>query len=309
MVHWWPMVNWSYGEAWSDAKLRTLAICHDDLRPRAFWNDSSDSQQLNSVSLAFPHCGWTILSMKPIRFEPTVAQLLLQPLHSILDGQKNWMKKIRDESGGDSERRSLAKNSDLAPRRWPMALAMWQHRICKSSPVCGNALVGSPIWRPSNVISRSCTDLQIWYCNLCILCQTEFIGIWMGNHRHPYSNMLVFSRSLSPSYRSPHQVGLVRWRSCGCCKQVCRWDPGGWMLDVWRCLERFAAEQRCVLCVFWLLQIEVTLVTFGAAMAACGKRWQMALCLREDMSQAWLEVEYMTINETNILRDKAFSDH
>ena len=53
--------------------------------------------------------------------------------------------------------------------------------------------------------------------NLCILCQTEFIGVWMGNHRHLYSNMLVFSRSLSP-YRSPHQVGLVRWRSCGCCK-------------------------------------------------------------------------------------------
>lgn len=41
------------GEAWSYAKLRTVAICHDDLRPRAFWNASSDSQKLNSVSLAF----------------------------------------------------------------------------------------------------------------------------------------------------------------------------------------------------------------------------------------------------------------
>ena len=98
-------------------------------------------------------CPWhssmvTILPMKPIRFEPTVAQLLLQPLHSILI---SWMekkekprKKTTDKSSGDSERLSLAKNGDLAPRRWLMALAMWQHPICKSSPVCGNALVGSP---------------------------------------------------------------------------------------------------------------------------------------------------------------------
>lgn len=85
--------------------------------------------------LGIPQWCWTILSMKPTRFEPTAAQLLLQPLHSILDGKK------RDV--GDSERLSLAKNS-LAPRRWLMALALWQHPICKSSPVCGNALVGSP---------------------------------------------------------------------------------------------------------------------------------------------------------------------
>ena len=93
----------------------------------------------NSTQCLWDSSMVTILPMKPIRFEPTVAQLLLQPLHSILDG-----KKTTDKSGGDSERLSLAKNGDLAPRRWLMALAMWQHPICKSSPVCGNALVGSP---------------------------------------------------------------------------------------------------------------------------------------------------------------------
>eukprot|EP00434_Breviolum_minutum_P015400 symbB.v1.2.013570.t1/scaffold963.1/size148485/10 len=86
-------------------------------------------------------------------------------------------------------------------QRWLMALAMWQHPICKSSPVCGNALVSASSWTGALEILQ----------------------------------ML--------------QTGL-----------------------------------------------QVTLVTFGAAIAACGKRWQMALCLREDMSQARLEVNIISCN-------------
>ena len=75
------------------------------------------------------------------------------------------------------------------------------------------------------------------------------------------------------------------------------WQVRSWRLDVgmlWTSSWTFG--DVCGL----LLQMEATLVTFGAAIAACGKRWQMALCLREDMSQAWLE-GYMKINETNIM--------
>lgn len=317
MVHWWPMVNWSYDEAWSYAKLRTVAICHDNLRPRAFWNGSSDSQKLNSVSLAFlngdnspnetykvrtycssiaaaafaQHLGWKKNNrQKWWRFGKTqfgqerwfgtkeVANGTGHVATSHLQIFACLWKCLSRESQVTRPRRCVANKFLVGKERgwvktpkldvkclalnWDVGL--WMLNGCFQSLLSPRHLaligldgihnpqifeLGDTFWRASNVISRSCTDLEICLEIMSNRVCTYFE--WETTDTHIQTcTMLMFSRSLSPTVATGLCIKLdwcvgdlarVANRLAGEILAVGCWDVVDVQLDVWRCV-RFAAS-------------------------------------------------------------------